>query len=711
MSTATRLRHRLSRRAFLKTSASGGAALVIAFYIPWDASAQPPPPPATPPHPFNAWVRIDASGQVTLIVAKSEMGQGVRTSLPMILAEELDVDWAKVRVEQAATRSDFYRDLGTGGSSSVRTSWLPLRRAGAAARGLLVAAAAQRWSVGPESCSTEMGEVVHRESGRRLPYSALVEAAAAMPVPDLATVPLKNPAQFRIIGKTTPRTDTPAKVIGSPVYGIDVRVPGMLFAVIARCPTFGGKAKSFKAEKAKAVPGVQHIVEIPAVGPGAFSAGGVAVVAANTWAAMQGREALEIEWDHGPHAQESTETLWAKFRELAQQPGKVVRRDGDAPVALDRASKKIESVYELPFLAHATMEPMNCTADVRADRAELWAPTQFPDWNQGAVAQVTGLQPKDVIVHTTLMGGGFGRRAQADFAVEAAQVSKAVGVPVMVVWTREDDTQHCFYRPASYHVLRGAVDAAGQPLAWHHRMVSTSISAWWDPPDRAKPEESEVGGAADLAYAIPNLQMEYAPAPSGVPVAWWRSVEHSITGFVVESFLDELAVAAGVDPLEFRRRLLREPRKVANPIDPDGPPLDTERFRRVLELAASKAGWGTPLPKGRGRGLACCYSFRSYVAQVAEASVDAKGKVRVHRVVCAVDCGQVVNPNGVEAQMEGGIVYGLTAALKGEITIARGGVVQTNFNDYEMLRIDEMPVVEVHIVPSNEAPTGVGEPG
>ncbi len=711
MSATTRLRHRISRRAFLQTGATGGAALVIGFYIPWDATAQPPPPPAAPPNPFNAWVKITEDNQVTLIVAKSEMGQWVRTTLPLILADELDVDWKAVKVEQAPTRPDIYRGLGTGGSSSTRESWLPLRRAGAAAREMLVEAAAKSWGVEKSTCEAELGQVIHRPTGKKLAYGALVQAASELPLPDFEKVPLKDPAKFRYIGKGVPGYDTSDRVMGKAGFGIDVRVPGMFFAVIARCPTFGGKVKSFKAEKAQAVPGVRHVVEIPAVGPGAFTAGGVAVVATNTWAALQGRDALEIEWDRGPTAQESTETLRQQLLAALQQEQKVFRSEGDTAQPLAGAVKKIEAVYEVPFQCHSPMEPMNCTADVRPDRAELWAPTQFPDWNQGAAAQATGLEPKNVIVHTTLMGGGFGRRAQADFAVEAAQVSKAVGAPVMVVWTREDEIQHDFYRPAAMHKLMAGLDDKGDPVAWHDRMTSTSISAWWDPPDRAKPEESEIGGAVDLPYNIPNIRMEYGPTKSGVPVAWWRSVEHSINGFVINGFLDEVAGAAGADPLEFRLRLLEPPRKVADPTAPSSPPCDTRRLKAVLQLAAEKAGWGKPLPKGRGRGIACHYSFQTYVAQVAEVSVNAKGKVRVHRVVCAVDCGQVVNPNGVESQIEGCIVYGLTAALKNEITIAGGAVVQTNFNDFEMLRIDEMPVVEVHMVKSSEPPTGVGEPG
>jgi len=709
----------LTRRNFLKTSATGSAALVVGFYLPWEALAQQQAAPAPPPSPFEAWVRIGEDNSITLIVGKSEMGQGIKTSLPMILADELEVDWKSVRVEQAATRPEIYHNpgLGTGGSSSVRTSYAPLRQAGAAAREMLVTAGAKRWEVERDTCFAERGSVVHRPTGRRFSYGQLVEAASKLPLPDFHTVPLKDPKNFRIIGKSIPRTDVPSKVDGSAQFGLDVRVPGMLYAVIARCPTFGGKPAKFDSKKALGIPGVKHVVEIPAVGPGAFSAGGVAVVADNTWTAMQGREALTIEWDHGPHAQESSEWLRRQFESLTQQPGKVVRNDGDALAALEKAPKKIESVYEVPFLAHSPMEPMNCTADVRSDRAEVWAPTQFPDWNRRAVAEATGLKPEQVTVHTLLMGGGFGRRAQADFAVEAAQVSKAVGKPVMVVWTREDDTQHSFYRPAALHRISAALAEDGTTQAWFHRIASTSIDGFWSTPGKAKPEESEVSGISNLPYALPNFRLEYAPAQCGVPVAWWRSVEHSGNAFVEECFLDELAAAAGLDPLEFRLRLLAPeasgPRKVADPVSPDSPPLDTERLKRVLQVAAEKAGWGKPVPKGWrvGRGIACQYSFQTYVAEIAEVGVETGGKVHVMRVVCAVDCGRVINPDGVKAQLEGGVVYGLSAALKGEITIKDGAAVQSNFHDYDVLRIDEMPKVEVHIVASDAAPTGVGEPG
>ena len=697
-----------TRRAFLKTGAAGGAALVVGFRFSIDALAQEAQEKKKP-SPFDAWIHIDKSGTVTLITAKSEMGQGALTALPMILAEELEVDWSGVRVEQAPTDPSIY-DHGTGGSGSVAGSWLPLRQAGAAAREMLVRAAATAWNVEPATCRAEKGFIVHGPRRRRLAYGELVEAASKLPIPDFNKVPLKNPDDFHIVGQSIARTDIPSKVDGSARFGIDVRVPGLLYAVVARCPTFGGKAARFDATKAKAIAGVRHVLEIPAVGAGAHTAGGIAVVADSTWAAMQGRKALQIEWDHGPHASESSQTLRQASETIAAQPGKVVRNEGDAAAALVGAEQKVDAVYELPFQAHATMEPMNCTVDIRADRAEAWSPTQAPDWTRSAIAQVTGLPPPSINVHTTLMGGGFGRRYQADFVVEAAQVGKAVGAPVQLLWTREDDMQHDFYRPFAYHRLTGAVDAKGNAVAWHHRIVSTSIRSFWDPPDRVKPEASEIGGAVDLAYAVPNLRVEYAPVPSGVPVAWWRSVEASLNAFVVEGFIDELAAAAKADPLAFRQRLLAEPRMIKQPPDSEST-LDTRRFKGVLDLAAARAGWGSPLPAGRGRGIACAFSFDSYVAEVAEVSVDKAGLPHVRRVVCAVDCGRAVNPDGVRAQVESAVVYGLSAALKGAITIADGRTEQSNFHDFEVLRIQEMPVVEVHLVASTERPTGIGEPG
>ena len=697
----------VTRRKFLKSGAAGGAALVIGFYLPALANAQQPQEERQV-NPFNAWVRIDPNGHVTLTLARSEMGQGVTASLPMILAEELDADWAAVRVEQAATRTDFYGDQGTGGSDSVHGSWLPLRQAGAAARQMLIAAAAESWHVNVDTCTTKNGSVWHGPRHWELKYGELVESASKMPIPDFKKVTLKNPDNFTVVGKSLPRADIPLKVDGSAIFGIDVRVPGMFYAVVARCPTFGGKAAKFDATKAKAIPGVRHVVEIEAVGPGAHTAGGIAVVADTTAIAIEGREALQIDWDRGPIATESSESLRQQFQSLVEKPGKVIASAGDFDAAFAASLSKLDAIYELPFLAHATMEPMNCTADIRPDRAEVWAPTQAPDWNRDVVTKIAGVPPDKVVVHTVLMGGAFGRRYQADFAVEAAQVSKAIGKPIQLVWTREDDMQHDFYRPATCQRVQAALDAQGRISAWRHLITSTSIRAFWDP--RATPERQELGESAQLPYLTPNFRLEYSPASSGVPRAWWRSVEDSMNGFVIESFVDELAASMKIDPLEFRLRHIDPPRNVADYRSASATPLETRRLKAVLQLAAGKSGWGKPLPAGQGRGIACYFSFDTYVAEVAEVTVGKDGKVKVDRVVCAVDCGRAVNPDGVAAQMESAIVYGLSAALMGEITIAGGAVKQANWDDYPVLRMREMPVVDVFIVPSSEPPTGCGEP-
>jgi isoquinoline 1-oxidoreductase beta subunit len=700
----------VNRREFLKTGAASGAALVIGFYLPSYALAdQAAEQEKKPANPLNAWVRITPDNRVTLILGKSEMGQGVMTALPMILAEELSVDWKKVKVEQAPTDPKIY-DHGTGGSGSVSGSWLPLRRAGAAAREMLISAAAAHWNVNRDTCKAQDGGVLHGARKDFLNYGELVEAAAKLPIPDFKTVPLKNSDDFTLIGHDTHRIEVRDKVSGAAKFGIDSRIPGMLYAVVARCPVFGGKAAKFDAAKAKAVPGVRDVIAIDAVGPGAFTAGGVAVLADTSWAAMQGRKALRITWDEGANAGESSNLLHEQFLVNVSKPGKVVRNEGDVEAALNCAAKKVEASYEFPFAAHACMEPMNCTVHIRPDGAEAWVPTQGPQWAQDIIAGVAKLPHESVIVHTTLMGGGFGRRYQGDFIMEAAQVAKAVGKPVMVLWTREDDMQHDFYRPASYHKMWGAVDAQGNVSAWKHFQSSTSIAAMWQPTGKEKPEQGEFGTAAFIPYVTPNYRVEYTLANSGVPRAWWRSVEHSTSGFVVESFVDELASAAGKDPLEFRLGLIGNDRKIPDFTSAEDKPLDTTRLKGVLKLAAEKAGWGKPLAKGIGRGIAGYYSFETYTAAVAEASVQ-NGEVRVHRLVYAVDCGRPVNPDGVRAQVESAAIYGLSAALKSAITIDRGRVEQANFNDYEMPRINETPKTEVHVVMSKEEPTGIGEPG
>ncbi|HEX4545952.1 MAG TPA: xanthine dehydrogenase family protein molybdopterin-binding subunit [Candidatus Acidoferrum sp.] len=701
----------VNRRDFLKKSAVGGAVLVIGFHLsPGAFGDQTPDQEKKPVNPFDAWVRITADNHVTLVLGKSEMGQGIMTALPMILAEELSLDWKQVKIEQAPTNPRIY-DHGTGGSGSIAGSWLPLRQAGAAAREMLVAAAAARWNVSPDTCKPQDGGVLHGARKDFFTYGQLVDDAAKLPIPNFKTVPLKNSDDFSIVGHDTRRFEAREKATGTAKFGLDSRVPGMLYAVIARCPVFGGKLKSFDASKTKAVSGVREVFAIDPVGPGAFTAGGVAILADNSWAAIQGRQALQITWDEGPATSESSASLRKQFLENAAGPGKVVRNDGDAAAALAAAPKKIEAVYEFPFAAHATMEPMNCTVHIGPDSAEAWVPTQAPQWAQQIIAKTAGLPPEKVTVHTTLMGGGFGRRYQADFVMEAAQVAKVSGKPVMVFWTREDDMQHGFYRPASYHHFAGALDAKGNLAAWKHFQTSTSIEAMWSAKGSENPEKSEFATAAFIPYQTPNYRIEYTLAKSAVPRAWWRSVEHSTSGFVVESFVDELAAAAGADPLEFRLRLIGDDRKIPDFTNPKGgKPLDTARLKAVLRLAAEKADWGKPLPKGVSRGIAGYFSFESYTAAVVEASVK-DGAVKVHRIVYAVDCGRPINPEGVRAQVESAAIYGLSASLHDAITIGGGRVEQSNFHDYQMPRMNETPKTEVHVVMSKEEPTGIGEPG
>lgn len=640
---------------------------------------------------LNPFIRISPDETITLIVNHSEMGQGVYTALPMLAVEELECDWTKIKVEAAPVdpvyNSPRYGIQLTGGSSSLASEWERLRMAGAEARERLVAAAAELWSVDKKSCHAENGAVIHA-SGKRFTYGQLVKKAAMLP--EIEDVKLKDPSLFKIIGHSTRRIDTRKKTEGSAVFGIDTYIPGMLTAVVARPPVFGAKVLSFKADKAMAFPGVRKVVQVPS---------GVAVVADGFWPASQAREALEIIWDEGPVASVSTEKMRAQYSALAKQSGVVAKQKGNTEQALQQASKKICAEYEVPYQAHAAMEPLNCLVDLQTDSCEIWTGTQAQTWDRDAAARITGLPPNRVIIHTTLLGGGFGRRGNphSDFVTEAVQVAKEVEQPVKVIWTREDDMQGGWYRPMWFNRITGGLDAKGKITAWHHTIVGQSIRA--GTPFESKVNDgldtASVEGAANTPYSIPNLFVDLHSPKIGVPVQWWRSVGHSNTAFVVESFIDELAHAANKDPYTFRHQMLG----------------DYPRHRAVLELAAEKAGWRDSLSGERGRGLAVHSSFGSFVAQVAEVSVSSEGKVRVHRVVCAVDCGRVTNPDTVKAQMEGGIVFGLTATLHCAITLKDGRVDQHNFNDYPMLTIKEMPKVEVFIVPSNEVPTGVGEPG
>ncbi|HEY4688918.1 MAG TPA: xanthine dehydrogenase family protein molybdopterin-binding subunit [Anaerolineae bacterium] len=673
----------LNRRGFLKVSATAGGGLLIGVYLAGcqaaptvepTTTAQPQPtstPEPTPtPVPIvsfapGVYLHIDSTGLVTITVHRSEMGQGVRTALPMIIADELEADWSKVRVEQADGDAR-YGDQTTGGSASVQGRYSIFRRAGATAREMLIAAAAQQWGVDPATCRAQNGEVIHPPTDQRLSFGECVPLAVSLPVP--GNPPLKDPKDFRLIGTRIGNVDNPQFVTGKATFGLDVRVPGMLYAVVARCPVFGGKAARFDDAKAKAIAGVRQVVEINT---------GVAVVAESTWAAIQGRRALEIEWNEGLNADLSSDAIRQQLQDAIADRSSRSTLEG----------RVIEAVYEAPYLAHAPMEPMNATADVRADRCEAWVPTQNP---QPALMMVNGAVARPTTLHVPLLGGGFGRRLEVDYAIEAARVSQAVGAPVQVVWTREDDIQHDYYRPMSVHLLRGSLDAQGSLSGWQHFVASQGINGL----TMSGGIEAIQSGASDIAYRIDQRRITPILVRMPVPTGWWRSVYNSQNAFVNECFLDELAEAAGRDPFEFRRALL-----------PDAQ-------RAVLELAASKAGWGSPLPNGQGRGIACHTTFGvTHVAQVAEVSVSPDGAVRVNRVVCAVDCGRVINPDIVEAQMEGGIVLGLTAALKGEITIEKGRVKQTNFRDYPLLRMDEMPVVEVYLAPSEREPQGIGEMG
>ena len=676
----------MERRHFLQVA--GAAGLMIAFRIPDRRGVVPFAP--------NAWLQIGTDDVVTLTIDKSEMGEGNHTALAMLIAEELDADWTKVKIGAVPDNpAGWSRRMSTGGSTSVRTSWDILRKAGATARTMLVSAAAQTWGVEAAACSTQNGAVTH--ASHRLTYGALAQKAASLPVPE--NPPLKDPKDFRLLGKPTHRLDTPSKVNGTAQFGIDVRVPGMLVASIERAPVFGGKVKTFDATRAKALPGVRHVVQIdgtPWTGTrGAWGVGnesGVAVIADTYWQAVQARQALQITWDEGPNA--ALGDIAGKLGALAGGAGVTAKTVGDAAAALTGAAKKIDAVYEVPFLHHATMEPMNCTAHVRADGCDVWAPTQNQTRAQEVAAEAAGLPKEKVRIHTTLLGGGFGRRLESDFVAEAVRLSKAAGVPVKVIWSREDDTRHGFYRPATYNRLAAGLDAQNKPIAWTHHIVAPPILLKFGPLQNGI-DATLIDGAADVPYAFPNVLVDQVAADlSGIPLGFWRSVGASQNAFVVECFMDEVAAAAGRDPYELRRELLQ-----AKP-----------RHLRTLELAATKAGWGTPLPAGHGRGIAIAEWEPTVCAEVAEVSVAPDGTVRVHRVVCAVDCGPVVNPDTLEAQMQGGVVFGLSAAMYGEITIENGRVKQGNFNDYPVLRMPEMPVVEVHIVPSTDALGGIGEP-
>jgi len=673
----------LSRREFVTVGVAAGAGLVIGFYLPHGGGTNGTFAP-------NAYLKITPDGKITVVVARSEMGQGVRTSLPMILAEELEADWKQITIEQAGA-STLFGDQTTGGSASVRTTWDPMRRAGAAAREMLISAAALEWGVPRASCKAQSSNVVHADSNRRLGYGALASKAAALPIP--TDPPLKQAKDYQIVGKPVPRIDVPEKVAGTAQYGIDFRLPGMKYAVLARCPVIGGKVASFDDKDSRKISGVSYV--------GKVGDSAVAVVADSVWGAMEGRRTLNVQWDEGPNKDLNSAAIFDSLKKSAAGKPVSLYSTGDVAKATGR---RVEATYQLPFMAHAPMEPGNCAAAFSGSSCELWAPTQVPQDVRDSVAQATGLAADQVKVNVTLMGGGFGRRLEHDYGVEAALVSKAAGSPIKVIWTREDDMRNSTYRPASYHQLSAVLDGAGWPVAFSHRIVSGSISGQKGFPGDGG-VDPDLKDEAALVYSFPNASLEYIDVQTPVPLGWMRSVYALQAGFASESFIDELAAAAHKDPLEYRLHLLSK--------DEDIKYFDavwrTARMRGALQLAAEKAGWGKPLPAGHYRGIACFGCFSTYAAEVVEISME-NDQPRVHRVVAAVDCGQVVNPNILEQQIQGGVIYALTNALRGQITIDKGRVVQGNFDDYAPIRMNEAPIVEAYFVQSSDPPTGAGEP-
>jgi isoquinoline 1-oxidoreductase subunit beta len=680
----------LTRRSFLQAGAAAGGGLMLSLSLPFaNGDAEAADAGGFAP---NAFIRIGSDGQIALTMPYVEMGQGTYTSIPMLIAEELEVDLTQVRLEHAPPNEKLYGNplLGgvqaTGNSNAIRAAWQPLRQAGATARTMLVSAAAKRWNVDPASCRAQSGEVLHPPTGRSAKYGELAADAARMPISESAV--LKRPEDFRLIGTPAKRLDAPSKVNGTAVYGIDVRPPGVKIATLAQSPVFGGHVKSVDDTAAKAVKGVRQIVRLDDA---------VAVVADHMGAAKKGLAALVIEWDDGPQAKLDTQMIVGELEKATLNSGAVAQHIGNSDEAMAGAVTKVEATYEAPFLAHATMEPMNCTVHLREDACEVWVGTQVVARAQAAAAKTAGLPLDKVVVHNHLIGGGFGRRLEVDGVIRSVQIAQHVDGPVKVVWTREEDIQHDMYRPYWFDRISAGLDEKGMPVAWNHRFAGSSVIARWAPPvfkNGLDPDTTE--GAIDLVYDLPNMHVEYLRVePPGIPTAFWRSVGPSHNVFVTESFIDELAAAAKQDPVAYRRALLDK----------------SPRAKAVIDLAAAKAGWGQPLPKGVGRGVSVQFAFATYMAQVAEVEVSKDGAVRVRRVVCAVDCGTVVNPDTVRAQIQSAIIFGVTAALYGEITLKDGRVEQTNFDTYQVLRMNEAPAIDVHIVQSLEPPGGMGEAG
>ena len=674
----------ISRREFVGAGVGAAAGLLIGFYLPHRGESR------KESFSPNAYLRITPDNKITIVVARSEMGQGVRTALPMILAEELEADWKQIEIEQAGA-STLYGDQTTGGSASIRTTWDPMRKAGASAREMLISAAALTWGVSRSTCTAEAGHIKHAASNRSLSYGELAAKASTLPIP--SDVPLKQSKDYKIVGQRLPRLDSLAKVKGEAVYGIDFRLPEMKYAVLARCPLIGGKVTGLDDKESKKISGVTYV--------GKVGDSAVAVVADSVWSAMEGRRVLNVTWDEGPNKDLNSAAILASLKKAASKKGANLYAAGDPGKA---SGRHISAEYALPFMAHAPMEPGNCTAHYQDSKCELWAPTQVPQDCRDSVAAAIGLDSDQVKVNVTLMGGGFGRRLEHDYAVEAAQVSKAINAPVKVIWTREDDMRCSTYRPASLHQLSAMLDGSGLPIALTHRIIAPSIMGQkgQQVPNNIDPDLPDEAGPV---YGIPNYTIEYVITETPVPLGWMRSVYALQAGFALESFIDELALAAGKDPVKYRLQLLAKDQDLAY----FNTTWHTARMRAVLQLAAEKAEWDKPLPAGHHRGVACFGCFQSYMAEVVEITME-KDQPKVHRVVAAVDCGQVINPSILEQQIQGGIVYGLSNALHAHITIDKGRIVQGNFDDYAPLRIDETPTVEVYAVASQEPPTGIGEP-
>ncbi|MBU2494229.1 MAG: molybdopterin-dependent oxidoreductase [Bacteroidetes bacterium] len=668
-----------SRREFIKVFTMSGTGLFLAAYTPMNGFFKPGDDPKI--FSPSVYLKIDNNGIVTIIVHRSELGQGVRTSLPMLVAEELEVEWENIRVEQADGHPK-YGNQTTGGSQSIRKSYEPFRVAGATAREMLIAAAAIKWGVDVKKCYAEKGYIVNKSNGKKLSYGELVDEASKLPVPE--NVLLKDPEDFQIIGKRIHRTDTPDKIYGKAKFGIDLVIPGMYYAAVQRCPAIGGSAKSFNDSKTKSINGVVDVVKISR---------GIAVIANSTWSSFKGKDALVVDWDLGPNANVNSEIIRKNLESKLNEEGSDIEIIGK-PNSDFSNNINIEAVYEVPFLAHAPMEPMTCIAEVKNGKAELWAPSQNPQGLRSDVAKALGFNEDDVIVHVVFAGGAFGRKLVSEYGIEAAEISKASGKIIKLTWTREDDMKHGVFRPASMHKLKGAVDGNGNPVLFGHHVIAESISAQRF--YRALPvKDSDLGeGTKKLSYKIPNIKISGSIVPTHVPVSWYRSVYHTQNPFAVESFLDEMAFAANKDPYEFRKKMLP----------------DNSRLKAVLIKAAEKSGWYNKLEAGKGRGIACAECYESYIAQVAEVTV-INNKVKVDKVTCVIDCGIVINPDSVEAQLEGAIGFALSYVLKSKITIENGGVAESNFDEYEILTLNEMPKVEIEIMKNTYKVGGVGETG